>query len=892
MSSASIDFLLAPDGSSARRIKARLAQEAPGLFRMVGTWPELMAQAEAAYLLPPDSDDWSDHMTQAALRQNDAFWASSLKVAPRETMAELDAALFCLLEAVGPDAEWPPLVSRIPARTRLHRRLSDLSRLVEVIPELPGSIQKMANLLASHESPIRAIHVYYLREPNDFNAWQLAVLEKLESDAPAPDPRLQSLLESSLSAPLTSNPTLKAVRNLYSSDVAPSQKIDGVRVIAVRDYLAEAEIAAGLIQKALEKGNRLSDIGLLLPEDAMSLMAMEDVFKRCGLPLSGFHRSMGQRDLGPETMREFLLCLRKPAPMMVVAALLTSPLMPWPMEEGHAMAKAVMGGDVMLRSTQLPTAGRKVMDLLNEGAATPVELQRLLNRVVALLSTETSLRDHLQRAHDTAEQLQTALSAMADLDWEKLLYLAAPESLTAAQPAGYWQEGMPVFHEGALPWCAVRHLFVLGFNDGHYPAGAGTSAVFTEAEWEQIANTGWPVLTNDLIRKRQRNLFADQLAAATENLTLLYACRDAGGKTLEPSSSMVFLARSLGVEPDDLVLDLDRSEDVRSIPDLPLAKIAAPSPLRELTVADIELEVDLLEVFSRMDGGLAPLSPSAADTVMVSPFAWLLRRLGCEPNEWATDDFDVLKAGTLAHSVFEELFQAGRPLPTEDEISERLPKILQEQVLQIAPFLRSPDWRVERFKFESEVLKAAVHWKKLLASCKADVVAAEQWLRGHHGDVPLHGQSDLLVRLPSGKLLVVDYKKSSSGKRRDRMRSGFDLQAHLYRLMIQTGGLPGFESALDDIGIVYYLLNDTTALADSPVASDGTVPGWEVLAADISSRAMQHLDQRLAQIRKGIVQLNTIEDEDWWPNNAGLRVYALDDSPLLRLFMSSEEVSL
>jgi hypothetical protein len=147
------------------------------------------------------------------------------------------------------------------------------------------------------------------------------------------------------------------------------------------------------------------------------------------------------------------------------------------------------------------------------------------------------------------------------------------------------------------------------------------------------------------------------------------------------------------------------------------------------------------------------------------------------------------------------------------------------------------------------------------------------------------------VQIPSGKLLVVDYKKSSSGKRRERMLKGFDLQAHLYRLMIQTGGLPGFESPPADIGIVYYLLNDTTALADGPVAEDGSVPGWETLTADISSQAMQHLDRRLTQIRNGTVKLNTTSDEDWWSKNASLPIYALDNSPLLRLFMRVAEVA-
>jgi hypothetical protein len=176
-----------------------------------------------------------------------------------------------------------------------------------------------------------------------------------------------------------------------------------------------------------------------------------------------------------------------------------------------------------------------------------------------------------------------------------------------------------------------------------------------------------------------------------------------------------------------------------------------------------------------------------------------------------------------------------------------------------------------------------------LTACKGSVVGAEQWLRGCHGEVPLHGQSDLLVLLPSGKLLVVDYKKSSSGKRRDRMRSGFDLQGHFYRLMIQTGGLPGFDPPPENIGIVYYLMNDTRALADSPVDDDGSVPGWEVLANDISSEAMRHLDRRLDQIRKGMVRLNTADDEKWWKDNAALPIYALDESPLLRLFMHPEE---
>ncbi len=171
------------------------------------------------------------------------------------------------------------------------------------------------------------------------------------------------------------------------------------------------------------------------------------------------------------------------------------------------------------------------------------------------------------------------------------------------------------------------------------------------------------------------------------------------------------------------------------------------------------------------------------------------------------------------------------------------------------------------------------------------MIGAEQWLKGVYKGIPLRGQSDLLLKLPSNKLLVVDYKKSSSGKRRKRMRSRFDLQAHLYRLMIQSGGLPDLDIAPADIGVVYYLLNDQTALSDSPVANDGNVPGLEIIDTDISSEAMQHLDQRLTEIRSGRVMLNTAEDETWWDKHASIPIYALDNSPLLRLFMHTAEES-
>ena len=886
-----VDFLLTPDGSSSRRVRKFLASKAPGLYRIAGPWAELMAQAHAAYLLPPSSTSWSDKLSECATRQGDGFWAGSLEVAPIDTVAELDAALNRLMDGAGPDADWPTFLKQLPQPSRLYTRFSQLCNLLETIGTLPDHFQMMDDLLKADHPPLRPLRVYHLPGFPKLSAWQEAVLAKLAEDSPPKDNDFQILLTHALEATKTSKSALLAARSLYQSSDEPIQLDNSLSVLAVRDRLEEVEVAAGIIQKASSRGGDACSFGLLLPRDEFTVQTVETVFRRYGLPLSGLERSIRQRDLGREVVRLMLLCLRKPAPIMAIAALLTSALMPWPMEDGQDYAQAIMNGDVLLKDRELDADSRRLMDMVSEGADTPVELQRHLKRFRGLLKPNERLPDHRQRAMACVDQLLLTLEGTTELEWDRLLSATNSEPIHTVEDRAYWKEGIAVFHEDRETWRSVQHLLVLGFNEGHFPAGDRASAVLMEAEWESVSECGWPVMTAEKIRERQRDLFARQIASATDSLTILFSRRDAAGNAMEPSSSLVFLARRVGNDPEDLVLELDRREDRKRVPGLAIAAEGEPVPPRELPISDIALNADLLAEFGRTRAELAPLSPSAADTLMVSPFAWLLGRLDCDPRDWLTDTLDPMTAGTLAHRVFEELFPASQPLIEPEDIRERGPKVLKRMTLQLAPFLRSPDWRVERLKLESEIVQAAVRWRNLLASWGAGIIAAEQWLRGHYNGIPLRGQSDLLLKLPSGKLLVVDYKKSSSGKRRKRMRSRFDLQAHLYRMMIQTGGLPVLETTPTDIGVVYYLLNDLTALSDSTISANGTTPGLEIIDTDISSQAMKHLDRRLDEIRAGRVRLNTTEDESWWDKNASIPIYALDNSPLLRLFMHAKEVT-
>jgi RecB family exonuclease len=282
---------------------------------------------------------------------------------------------------------------------------------------------------------------------------------------------------------------------------------------------------------------------------------------------------------------------------------------------------------------------------------------------------------------------------------------------------------------------------------------------------------------------------------------------------------------------------------------------------------------------------------------MVSRLAWLLRRLEAEPLEWAAEEAGPALLGTLAHEVFERLFAPGVPLPTREEIAERVEGLVEEAIKRIAPFLRASSWLVERGHFTAQTLKAAQAWRDVLAGLGAEVVAAEEWLKGEWSGIAVHGQTDLILELPGKRLLVVDYKRSKSTGRLKQMQKGFDSQASLYRAMLESGGpknpakveLAARLKAAAETGIVYYLLNDQTALSDSaPPGAEG-IAGWQALDGDIASEALGRIRQHLAEVRAGRVTLNREGDGKFFEEKAGIKPYALEASPLTRLFMLPDE---
>lgn len=905
-----IHFLLSPDRSTSRLFRRKLAEQGAKLSVIVGTWPELVSLARKTYLLPEQEQDWSETLAEAARNIPDAFWVKSLEVAPKETLASVGLALTMLIEGAGPGRSVEPDAHNIlPERARKH--LADLSKLhVEMGFVLPPQLSAIKDLLtADKTSALRDIIVYHIPEMPILTPWQTAMLHKIEQDFTGTerDKDLEKLLRSSMTWPGAPQGTaLFALQNNLFEPHAQQVKLDDtIQWLACRDYWVEAEVAAGMVQQALREDKKLktSDLGLLLPVDQSYTAAVRDAFALAGIPLSGLSAARPARDLGREAVLYFLLCRRTPAPAMALAALLTSPLMPWTHEQGFGFAKAVMKGNYELEPPkELSSEGRQVLALIRHAGQTPSELAASLQQFVDLLAGSYGFEQHVENARLAATEVIKALKhATIEIPWAEITALASPQSRVESNEQELTREGIAIFTEDEEPWRIVKHLWVLGCEAGRYPRKPSSFSIFSEDDLVALTEKlGYTIEKGQETTSLRRLLFRRQLSSASESVTILIPERDAFGKPLQPSESLTFASQLFTNVPDqgELIRDLDTTEGRSKVRGLATATEEKSKSARELNIRDLNLCQDLLAVRKKKDGTPKPESPTAIDTFMVSPLAWLLERSGLTPAEWKIEELDPAAKGTLAHDVFEKLFAQAATLPSEKDVRTLAPKLLDQAVMRMKPMLLAKEWQVEYRHLEGEIIVAALWWRNFLEQVGARVLGSEIWLAGDLDGLPIHGKTDLLLSLPGGKLYIVDYKKQKSRDRRIQMQKGYDSQAELYRTMLRTGGVKDRErmdlavevNECKDIGVLYYLMNDQTVLTDTSQWLGKDIGGVEELGAGISTNAMTLISSRTAELKKGLVRLNRKDDEKRIKEETGLKAtYALAKSPLIKLFLLPKE---
>ena len=955
-----VHFLLTPDSSCSRRLRRQLAKQSTRMGVLVGTWPELIEQACTDYLILPHSDDWNNRFHESLGSLPEAFWFNSFGVSPVDTAAEVEGALSLVVSATSLNLSTsttaessrpivlPPLES-LPER--LGKRIKDIQHLLLALEDtLPGELKVLQQLISADSD--RAIRKLVIAQIEDFPAltlWQQALIEKLNDDAGvAPDPDLLAFLRNlrsnngdvpvigSRSSASTASDTVIELPNALAylqqhlftpkaDDQQDQLETDNtVQWTGVRDYLEEAEVAAGMVQQILSRRSDVipAEIGLLIPESFEYALAVGDAFTTAGLPLSGLPVDHWQRNLGYEALFHFLYCRQKPYPAMAMAVCLSSPLMPWSDENGATMAQAIMDGNYKLRSPHWANAAdRQMLELLRGSDDTPGSLAKAIRSFVDLMVGDEF---HLYQARSMANTLCNILKTQSTLDWSVLRRLSAPGNIITGGKTEFNQDGVTVWQEGHEPWRPVRFLIVLGFCGGHYPRVTKVSSVFVAEDLLALQQAGLPVSGPDKNGRLERERFQRQLGAVSEFVNFMIPRMDAMGGTLVPSNWLIFMAqlfRNIDTA-DSLVLEIDVDSDRQQMNFLPSVECCEVQPPREITATDMEFDCDLLGLRVDESGNQKPESPSSLETLMVSRLAWLLRRLNAEPTIWQPESPDALILGTLTHKVFETLFQAGQPVPDREQIIGCIPRLLDSAISEHAPYLRSAQWQVEQKQLAASISTAALAWGNMLITLRAEILATEVWLKGwltieeDRDSIPIHGQADCVLGLPGGELLVVDYKKASSGGRRGRMQNGFDSQLDLYRIMLQTEGLKDeanepLRQRLKDAektGVLYFMANDQTALAAYTKFLDiSGIPGWETIPrsalpekmyeemlkspwqerlADFTmeTSASTLIKLRLKQARQGKLVLNRPWESEFFQKFGSLTPYAMDNSPLISMF--------
>jgi hypothetical protein len=897
-----LHFLLVPDKASGRRVRRALATGGARCGVVVGTSGELVAQAGRAYLPAPPETDWDGRLNAAVRKLSGAFWSESLQTDPEGTLATIGRELRELLEALGPGKLLQP-AAKSSLSDRGKRHLADLSRLHETMGRvLPDDLAVIQSLLAIDKSEaIRLIAVYRKDGFPVLSPWHEALARKLATDAGSK--RLPEL-EAVLSETFAASPAGKgksALRhlqeNLFGSATSLVSPDDSVTCLAVRDYLEAVEVAAGIAQRALVADPKLqtSDIGLLMPGDGSCDDAVREVFTKAGLPVSGLEGPSRLRNIGGEAVFHFLVTRRRPAPAMALAALHASPLMPWDESTGNHLAMEIMGGEYNPGPPEGSTPeDRQMMELIRAIHATPKSLAVALAAFGSLLKGAGGMAKHAEAARSALESVISALGKVKgkEVPWEELTTLVPQAPVPSDAGMVLTREGIAVFREDEEPWRPVRLLFVLGFSEGRYPAVPGRSPVFDAADKTSLKNVlGIAVETADEVMSRRRALLLRQLRVVGDRVVFLAPLRDAMGDPLAFSGTSAFMARLFqGVRaPEDLFLTQERESHRAKVKGLATAPPAAPDFSGVvIEVDDPNLSCDLL---AGVGGKLEPVTPSGLETLMVSPLAWFLDRMRISPLPWAPEVLDPMTRGTLAHAVFEGLFNPAGNIPDAASIPGAVEKLLNEAIRKRAPFLAGSGWYVERETLRKDIETAAIRWRKILEIIRAKILGAETSLSGVFDGIPIRGRTDLLLSLPSGRVFVVDYKKSSSGTRRKCMEEGYDIQASLYRTMLRSGavvdgGGDAPAKALEagaGIGVLYYMMDDQRALTDTSGWIPRTVSGVQELGGGISVNGEELVRQRIRALRTGRIPLNREDDEERF-REIGVKTHALAATPLIARF--------
>lgn len=275
----------------------------------------------------------------------------------------------------------------------------------------------------------------------------------------------------------------------------------------------------------------------------------------------------------------------------------------------------------------------------------------------------------------------------------------------------------------------AKHVYLIGVNEGEFPAYASEDSVFTEGDRRTLASLPACDLTikPTLLLRASKELFffARAFSAASESVTALYANKTLGGSPQHPAAVLQNVTARFGIPVTEIatlpVIDklwtrglardslgiLQGSEEGAALATAMAEDEEGRALLRRLATPLVDADCRIApETASRLFGRGVYLSQSRIDSFVRCPFSYFCKNvLSLDPAE--TIEFNRLDVGNLLHAMLEEIFvrlaEQGKRLRdlSVDELHRDIETFLHEYLDKICP---APQ-RTGRFRHLVENLK-------------------------------------------------------------------------------------------------------------------------------------------------------------------------------------------
>lgn len=433
-------------------------------------------------------------------------------------------------------------------------------------------------------------------------------------------------------------------------------------------------------------------------------------------------------------------------------------------------------------------------------------------------------------------------------------------------------EGIKILNTDMAKGTFYNHIYVIGLNEGEVPNVIKNNGLFNDTEIKILENYSINYRNYDYELKREKIRFNLTLSSAKESIVLSYRNADENGKFIIASPFVDEIKFITGLKENKVMTMRDRFElpinEVMSGKELKLSllKNIFENQYKDIDDSNTNKNIDIVNKFEKdieellINGNIEFIrnngekltnyegiiediddlmirkyfSPSSINTYFSCPFKYMLQyQLGIFSLEEKDDEYNALEIGNLYHNVLYKYF-LNQKISDIYGINNNLSFILNEKRLKGIFDLEYNSLRSLNIAEEENGILENNYWDKLLKFMTLEKKRLDNYYKNTGNilypkileekfvDEEVFGMPisckvdrvDLEYELskdefvPTGKFIVIDYKKKSV-KKFDDFLNKEDSQLTIYYYLVKNKLLKEFsEDELECIALLYLSIED------------------------------------------------------------------------------------